>query len=167
MSSGEHKNSLVSTAPWWRQEGLWERVTQDCITKAPKVPRHWVSVTNSACSISILTTLRVHWVLQVNSKSSQACVSQLLLAVGARSGRPMHADKVASRRAGEWLSSEEDLMLLQRTWVRFSATLGGSLPPITPVPGDPGPSSGLPRYQACTQYKDMHEGKTFVCVKFF
>lgn len=58
--------------------------------------------------MGILTTLGGHRVLGVNSRSPQACVSQLLLAVGSKSGRPELADTVASRRARERLSRAED-----------------------------------------------------------
>ena len=51
------------------------------------------------------------------------------------------------------------LVLPERTWVRF---LYDSQPPITPVPGDPTPSSGLCEHQTYTRYTGIpiQAGKT-------
>lgn len=47
----------------------------------------------------------------------------------------------------------------------ISSTHDRSQPYVTPGPGDPVPSYGLLRHQECTQFTDVHAGKTSTYIK--
>lgn len=57
-----------------------------------------------------------------------------------------------------WLSKQEHLLFLPRTWIPFSAF-------ITVALGDLLPSSDLCRHQVCTWYTDIHVNKALICIK--
>ena len=50
-------------------------------------------------------------------------------------------------------------MFCWRTKVQFPAPCSGSEPSVTTAPRDLMPSSGLHKYQVCTQYTDIRVGK--------